>query len=378
MARLIPRLSKDSQERSGRYAQAPREVLSDHTDAATTHPENGQVGERWTGGAWIVSKLVTAGLWVLIASGPIALVVALGATSAQQPATPAAAPQPDLDALEEQAASGRAAAEFAQSFVVTWLSTPLGEEGRLAEYGVDTSGIRLPKETAELSNAAVAAFSESSDDVWTVRVGVDVVWPASTDDDAVQDETSTDDDAAAQDGVHEGTLQNEHPTPQRQYFQVTVDGSGGALAVQTLPAAVPHETTTPAPRLAYRDRLGPGDEAFDTAAGFLSALLAGDGDLTRYTIPDPEQQANLVPVTPPPYTAVDTSDVRVDQAAEPTTDGASVNVLVTATAETAGGQEIPVQYPLVMTARDGRWEVAEISPAALTHPQSPTDQDATS
>lgn len=355
MARLMSRMRGSSGRDAERLA-SPRDVLTDHDRRATTGARDHRVGEPWTGGVWITSKLATVGLWALIISGPVALVLALAAMSATQP-QPAQAPavQPDVAALTQHTADSRQIAEFAQSFVVSWLSTPRGEEGRLAAYGVDTSGLRLPDAPADVSNAAVASVDEVADDVWTAAIGVNVVWP--TQDAAAGTETADDDTA-----------------PHRQYFQITIDAADDTLAVQALPAPVPVVAAEPAPRLAYRDRVAPGDEAFDAADGFVRALLAGDGDLTRYLAPN----ADLVAVTPPPYIAVETHDVRIDRAADPQPDGSTLNVLVTATATTAGGQEIAVQYPLTMIARDGRWEVDEIAPAPQTSAYSSSTESRTS
>lgn len=340
--------------RTRERTHSPRSVLTDHRPATHIGPTRRDhvVGERWTGGAWITAKLTSVGLWLLIACGPVGLIVALAAARGPAPPTDrTASPVVDAQAISDAAAAERNAAELAQGFVVAWLSTAQGEEKRLEAFGIDTSGFRLPETAAMASNSAAADVTEVQPGVWSVRIGVDVTWPAPV---VAGDEPG--------DNLNDADAAKSAPPTQRQYFQVVVERNGDGLAVQTLPAPVPAEATSTASRLVYGERVPPGDEVFDTAAGFLRALLTGDGDLTRYVAP----AADLVPITPPPYSAVEMVEVRVGHLVQPSPDGTTTRLLATAVAVSLGGQELTVQYPLVMTARDGRWEVVEISQTAAT------------
>jgi hypothetical protein len=93
---------------------------------------------------------------------------------------------------------------------------------------------------------------------------------------------------------------------------------------------------------------------------FLVALLTGAGDVDRYVSPG----TAIAPVTPPPYSAVDVTDVTTDrdvlQMPVPPATGETVRVLVTARATAGPRQQIGVQYALTLIARAGRWEVRVI------------------
>lgn len=98
----------------------------------------------------------------------------------------------------------------------------------------------------------------------------------------------------------------------------------------------------------------------EALVGFLTALLAGDGDITRYAAPG----SSLLPVEPPPFTSVEVTAA----GSVPWTDGTQLVV-----AEVEGSLEDGVlqslSYSVVFVERDGRWEVVELlaaPPLAIT------------
>jgi hypothetical protein len=118
-----------------------------------------------------------------------------------------------------------------------------------------------------------------------------------------------------------------------------------------------------APELDYGGDLTSGDPAWGTVEGFLTALLVGKGDINRYLTPG----THVSPVWPVPYAAVriDRIATALDLGVEPArapSDGEELGVLVTATglATTTTADGLSMQYALVLTGRDGRWEVTEV------------------
>lgn len=298
----------------------------------------GESTPQWSGPTAAGTKALTVALWCLLATGPIAVVLFL-LTASAQPATVTEPTGVDDVAGERAAVTG-----FAEDFVVTWLSTPRGEGASLEQFVVDASSATLPEQPWQVSEATTAAVEQLEEQLWSATVAVTVLGPQSSSEDA----------------------QASEPTPERRYFQVGIVYDGGALRAQTLPAPVAApEVADPAP-LDYRYRVPTTDPVAAAAGEFLAALLTGASDVSRYVSPGAEISA----VTPPPYTAVRLDDVALDRelpAGEPT-DGEERRLLVTATVTTAQEQALTVQYALTTAARDGRWEISSLDPAATTSP----------
>jgi hypothetical protein len=86
----------------------------------------------------------------------------------------------------------------------------------------------------------------------------------------------------------------------------------------------------------------------------MAALLAGDGDPSRYLAPG----AVLAPVTPVPFTEVSVTG----QAIAPASDGGS-RVRVEIRAVTSAHQTWTLSYELMAVERVGRWEIRSLSAA---------------
>jgi len=149
----------------------------------------------------------------------------------------------------------------------------------------------------------------------------------------------------------------------RQFFRVPVarDGSGGLRLLGGI-AQVSTPVYGEQGEVEYGERITAGP-AFDAVTGFLTALLTGAGEVSRYTSPG----APIAPVTPAPYREIEVVDVTattpVDQASAPA-DGAQVRVLAAATG-VINKTQIPLAYAMTLTMRAGRWEISQLdlSPA---------------
>ena len=98
--------------------------------------------------------------------------------------------------------------------------------------------------------------------------------------------------------------------------------------------------------------------AFATVQEFLSALLAGAGEVSRYTSPG----SSVAAVTPAPYSKVTVQSLRSSDEMSVKTaakDGVEVHVLVTAQLENGANMQTTT-YFLTVTSRAGRWEIKSI------------------
>nr|WP_243851607.1 conjugal transfer protein [Modestobacter marinus] len=300
---------------------------------------------QWTGGSAWATRGATGLLWTALACGPVGLMLGGVAFLTAQPAASAQTQQVS-DTASEQAA----AEQFAEHFVVTWLTTPRGEEASLAPF-IDASGIALPEVPWSVAHPAPAALVDTGDGRWAVTVAVTVTTPPV-----------------------EGQDPAQAPGPIRRFFTVPVHYDAGALIAEALPAPVAAPATAEPGRLGYRYTLPDQHPASTASAEFLAALLTGAGDVTRYVSPGTQIEA----ITPAPYAEIRLRNVLVDQnpadLPEEPANGDELHQLVTAEARSAAGQAISVQYSLALTAREGRWEVRSMEPA----PWLAADQSASS
>lgn len=268
-------------------------------------------------------------LWTLLAAGPAGLVVGGYAVLSATPPVQAAPVRADLSGERTEAG------EFAEQVVTAWLTTSRGDE---AQSGVLPDGYTAPRVPFRVGDLAVAKVEQAPDGVWSVTVGATVT------------------DAA------------KHAS--RQYFQVPVQVGPSGMAAVTMPAVVAAPSVVDPPPLRYRQPLGLDGALGTTVEEFLTAMTAGNGDVTRYVSPG----ASIRPVTPAPFRAVkllrlDAADATFDDSTVPT-DGNETQLLVTAAGANASGQELPLSYALTVRARAGRWEVAELNPSPLPTPQT--------
>lgn len=284
----------------------------------------------WTRGPELATKAVSVLLGAAILCGPAALV-----WSVMKPAqAPVAAAQKQTDW-----SAGTVAGERAVDLVETWLEADRKNSGELeALAGAVTD---LPEVGAEVRGGYVAQLVPQRAGAWSVTVGVDVAEPVV---------------------VEEG--QEPASAWVRRYFEVpvVVGASEGRpeVAVQGLPAPVAAPEAMKAPKTGYSTTVSVTGAAGESVTAFLRAMVAGQGEIARYTSPGTE----IAPVVPAPY--VDVKVRRIDgtqDAADAPQDGESVHVLAAVVLGRPDGQEIPAQYTLELVARAGRWEVAGLDQA---------------
>ncbi|MFC7308987.1 conjugal transfer protein [Streptomyces monticola] len=274
-------------------------------------------------------RWVRLGVWAALAAGPAALTLwALTpptAVEALAPSAPARAPAPR--AVHDPRG-------YAEVFTAAWLrsdgDTPEAAQSRLAQSMAPS--VPLPEPTAQAQSAQSVSAVRSAQrggGRWVVTV-------------------------AAQ--YADGTV---------RYFSVPVTvGEGGAsFAVERAPGQLAAPAAADVPETGYRVELSGEGELALTVAEFLTAYLAGDGQVARYLAPGVRLRA----VTPAPYTAVEIEQARADSekamAEAVPGDGTRVRVLVQVTAKDAAGRW-PLAYELTLAARAGRWEVAALESGA--------------
>lgn len=301
----------------------------------------------WSNGPALVTKAWGAVLALALLAGPAALVW----TVLRPEPAPVSAAAGAASTAEEAAANERAV-----ELVETWLRADSNDQQLLASLTNAPVG-SLPQTGLTIRDSSVAQIEPADDGVWSVTVGVDVAEPAPG---------STPPPAA-------GGAGKEAEVPLvwvRRYFQVPVlvsrtdtEWSGASLAVTALalPAPVPGPAAAAEPPdLDYPETISPTSAAGQSAAGFLAAMIAGDGEITRYLRPG----TSISAITPAPYSAVTVSGIKgTHEVTDDPADGDGTHALITAELTRLDGNKTTAQYVLTLVARDGRWEVAGLEPA---------------
>lgn len=134
-------------------------------------------------------------------------------------------------------------------------------------------------------------------------------------------------------------------------YRVGVVETDSGLAVVGPPAVIPAPGWSLAPELAVgrMDGLDAGLE--EATVRFLSAYLAGEGELARYTAPG----SQLTPILPPPFVSVEI----VESGSVPVGDTTREVVVVVEGFDGSARAQV-LQFGLVMGQRDGRWEMVEL------------------
>lgn len=304
------------------------------------------VGE-WTFGTSLATRAVHIALVGCLATGPVALIYAATRVSSPVEQTLAAAPAPQTSTTSDTVQ----AAATAQRLVVAWLTASEADGPTLeAQLLEPDSSIDL-----QLPTTRPAAPSR----VWTENV-----------------EALTINRWAVTIGAQGGSAGT------GTYYLVPVQVEASAAAALTLPARTPGPVKASVGSLDATDpplAIAAADPASVTVSGYLDALLAGSGDLDRWTSPG----ATLTAISPAPCRSVDVQEVTTaaDQMPTASVDDTQLTVLAVATctappvkAAGTGATQVAAstvsQYPLVLCARGGRWEVSATNPA-LTDPTAP-------
>jgi hypothetical protein len=213
---------------------------------------------------------------------------------------------------------------FAELYVATWLSSG-GSPGVLDPFlttTIDLDG--MDPGHRYVTRAAAVEASPVRDEMWSVTVAADVL-------DLV-------DGSYLPAGI--------------EHYQVPISVDGVRLVALSLPARVsaPEPARLPASPAAT-ERAVP-DALLTTADQFLTALLTGAGDPSRFATPE----AGITSIRPAPYT-----DVAVVTVTGHPEDADTV-LQVTVRATAAGGHVHVMQYALRAGERSGVWEILALGP----------------
>ena len=293
--------------------------------------EPAAVGHQWTMGSQLASVATSALLWLAIALSPVGFAVAMWAVS--HPASVVPASGLSAESQAEQLVAG----EFATRTITVWLGAARGQEDLVHALLPGSSALPLPLVGMDAADAMPVAYSRSGDGVWSVTVAVTV-----TDARMVS----------------------------RRFFVLPVKVTGSLATAVAMPAEVPSTAVAAAaPELDYSVTVRPGSPVGATVAEFLAAYLTGVGDVSRVVTP----KVPIVAVQPAPFSAVQISAIAAhSEVSVKPADGTCVDVLVTAVASVGDRQQITVQYPLVLAARAGRWEVAQVRQSPLLATKQPS------
>ncbi len=325
-----------------------------HSAAASVEVE--PLAEQWTGGSQLLARAAAVLIALALVAGPVAFLRSWF-TPAPVAATSSTSLSPAMLARQS------AAREVAARALTAYLTTPAEQASSLATWW-PAGTVTLPKVAPTISEVEVLTVAATAPGVWTVTLGATVTGPAPAEPPAPSPSASP-----------PAPVSDLPSVPTRRYYQLPMQVAGGvgdASAVPiTLPALVPGPGVGSSTRQVYGVTAASTGPAGVSVQGFLTALLTGTGDLTRWITPG----SVIQPVTPAPFAAVSVSETRADVSVDGLSsgspaDGAQAHVIATAIATGADAQTQTVQYLLHLTARAGRWEVTALdsAPAAPLPP----------
>ncbi|MFE4455792.1 conjugal transfer protein [Nocardia tengchongensis] len=261
----------------------------------------------------------------------VAILAVLGGGHAVIDAFSTPPPGPSDNSTIALISRSRLAEAFAREFVVTYLSANAGQRDRIADFLSTPPQGTLPATSRPVTDPIVVystrSLSESNVDVWTVTVSVRVVRRA---------------------GVAEEA---------REYYRVAVSVMEGRLRALAAPAAVAPPARGLGLALRYSTACATDSPLAQVAAGFLQALLTGNGDLARYVTTD----SVIESLRPAPFSTVEQTTTASDDA-ECGVRGDQAQVMVTATPKVDGAVTPALSYPLTMVRVAGQWQVRSMDP----------------
>lgn len=276
----------------------------------------------------LISKGLGALLVLCLVCGPAGVLLAMGSSSGAQP--PAAAPRASVD-TNTPAKVG----DYAIRVVVSWAAATSQDSTALTELVADTSLLTGSKTATPITEPRVASI-EKAGQSWAVTVA----------------------------GSIAGT---------ERYFHVPVAAADDGLIALALPSPVTGPRIGSSPGTDYAVTVTRTAPLTKAVTEFLTAYLAGQGDLTRYIA----RGVDLTAITPPLGTAVTVDDLRaqasddVDLEIDPA-DGNTARVLVTATIALGPSQTLQANYALTVTGSAGRWEISALDDAPALRPSTQT------
>lgn len=318
----------------GNQAGAPRPSRAGDVSAdedAETIEKPAQA--RYTTGSHLMTRGISYLLMGALVCGPAALVVGLLDDG------PAPLAQAKDEVTHDTVARRSVASEQAAVWVQAWLTTPSARAAELKQWW--PGPVSLPKAASQVSDVRVVDATPTAPGVWAVTVSASVT-PAGG------------------------------KSHSRNFYMVPVQVDGGsgdaAAAVKAVPSVVQAPATAKNPGSPYGVTLPSSSPVEASVQAFMSAYLAGEGEVSRYTTPGSPLHAVAEAA---PYESVEVQSIRVTERAEnlsegqAPTDGQVLHVLVeTVTTDPGPGapstRQRSASWPLTITARDGRWEITDL------------------
>jgi hypothetical protein len=263
-----------------------------------------------------------AGVWTALAAGPLALAVAISRPSTTVAAAPESMPQ-----RTEQTASVSDPSGYVAEFIDAWLRSSDDASNaaarRAQSMAPDVTLPSLDEDAPAPRRVTPVRSAPTSSGRWSVTVAAQYA------------------DAVC-------------------YFAVPAIAAagGGSFAVTAAPALVAAPARHAVPDSAYTVTVEEGPLT-TTAGEFLSAYLAGRGEISRYLAPGVQMSA----VSPAAANSVEVEEVSAREESatgeKVARDGTAVHVLVSVEARDDAGRW-PLAYELTLSSRGGRWEIAAL------------------
>lgn len=247
-------------------------------------------------------------------------------------------PGPSDDSTAALIGRAQLAGSFAEQFVVSYLSANTAQREKLGEYTA-VGNVALPSSGRPVADPAVVYVARTVSggglDVWSVTVSV-------------------------RHGARAGAAASEP----RQFYRVAVSTAAGRLRALAPPALVQPPARGADLSLAYGTPCGQETPLHQVAAGFLGAMLAGSGDIARYTVPG----SAIAAVQPAPFSAAEVAAVDSDDR-DCGADSTRARLSVQVNPKVDGAAAATLVYPLTLVRTGGQWQVASVDPIpALTEP----------
>lgn len=304
--------------------------------------------EVWSGKQDMITRgWKIAGVTALL-SGPVALGLVATGTVSSAP-TEVAAPVVAQDTNAEAQAG-----ELARQLTIAWLEAKRGDEKALAEW-VDVPGSLPGEPLFRVSEPAVASIEQvPASEIYLESLASSSEQPQSR--------------VGSSDGysilVSAWVAESESDAPMsRRYFHVPVVFTEAGARAASVPSPVAAPAVGTKVESNYSRTADRSHPMVVSAQQFLNAMLAGSGEIGRYTSPG----VVVAPIDPPIASSVEVETVStVDDlppASETVKDGQTSQVLITARLRNEQSPGMSAQYALTMKARAGRWEVAAVDPA---------------
>lgn len=305
---------------------------------------------QWTGGTALATRAASVALAAALVCGPlVAIKTFVFPSDTQTSATTG------FD--ERLSARQGTAGDMALRAVRDWLGATQDNSSALGTWW-DVTTLQLPSLPTAVNDARVVTALPSAPGVWSVRISADVTPPGG--------KTAT------------------------RYFEIPIAVSGEGAATQARPLTLPAEIAAPGMNVDietnYDGQIADGSGVWSTTQGFLSAMLAGQGDITLYLRPG----TSIPRVSPAAWDsatvqAIAAPSAMASVATGSQADGTQIRVLTTvvldpagspaatsspspgssSTPATAAGSSVTAQYVLTLTMRAGRWEVSAIDTAPV-------------